>query len=236
MSPVRLEPHKTVVFDLDGTLVRGDSVGRLIAKQIRASHFRTLLALPLIPVLPLMRWSIGVSALARALSWIAFTGLKRRAFDELLASHVASMAAQRDRFVIKPSIACLNAHLAAGDRVIVVTGAFEELASAIMRQVLQCDGVEVFGSRVDWGRGGVRVREHCFGTSKLRRLQREGVALPLDVAYTDSAHDWPLLGASRQRHWVGGTQTSIDACRRALGDVEWIPDDLTGRRESRTTR
>ena len=45
-------------------------------------------------------------------------------------------------------------------------------------------------------------------------------------------YDWPLLRASRQRYWVGGTPSGAEACRRCLGAVEWIPDDFRGRRES----
>ena len=211
-----------VAFDLDGTLIRGDCVGRLLARLIKRSWWRRLLALPLLPLLPLMRWSTPATRISRLFLWVASVGRRsdQWRFDE--RQHVAMMLQDRPRWVIAPALQRMQMHLQRGDRVIVITGAFESLARLIVLEVLQLDSVEVLGSRGRWRHAALHMDVHCFARHKLHRLTAAGVSLPLEAAYSDSLHDLPLLAASRQPVLVGGSSTLAASVRRRLPQLQWI--------------
>ncbi|MBD8524953.1 haloacid dehalogenase-like hydrolase [Pseudomarimonas arenosa] len=214
---------QVVVFDLDGTLVRGDSVAALLRTQIRASGWRRLLVTPLLPLLPLMRWSWAVPYLSRMFALVAFGGMSEQAWRACISKRVNAMASSRSRWVIEPVLTRLRGHLKAGDRVLVVTGAYQHMAEAIVRDVLQVQGVIVLGSVVEW-KQGMRLKLHCFGASKLLRLRQAGIEPPLSAAYSDSKHDLPLLRSAHRPYWVGGSSELAHRAASWFENLEWIPD------------
>ena len=156
--------------------------------------------------------------------WVASVGRHADQWQLDEHQHVAAMRADRKRWVIEAAVARLREHLQQGDRVIVVTGAFESLARSIVNEVLECDSVEVLGSRGRWLRAALRMDEHCFARQKLRRLAAEGVSLPVDAAYSDSLHDLPLLASARRPCLIGGPASLAAAIRRRLPHLEWITE------------
>lgn len=217
-----MSPAQVVAFDLDGTLVRGDCVARLLRASIRSNWLRLSLALPLLPLLPLMRWSFLAAPLARALMWIATVGKPQDAWQAQLDLHVQSMRTERRRWVIAAALQQLHQHIERGDRVLVVTGAFQSLAEAIVSEVLDVHGVEVIGSTVRWQGGALRCVHHCFGRRKLDRLCAHGIDLPLAGAYSDSEHDFPLLRSARTQFWVGRSEHLWRRARSRLPALQWI--------------
>lgn len=205
-----------VVFDFDHTLYDGDSGGHLVLWLIKRSWWRRIAAiaaapllLPLVAFLPTRRFGIS------GFLWIGTLGLHaRNELDRLIDQYVASDE-QRIRLRLLPkALAVLEAHRNAGDRVLVATGAPPELARAILDFVAHKD-LPVIGSLSRPFLGGLVTREHCHHENKMRMVRGAGYG-PIEVAYSDSAADLPLLLAARKPVVVNPKPGRIEMFRRVL--------------------
>jgi phosphatidylglycerophosphatase C len=206
-----------VVFDFDHTLYDGDSGSHLFAWLIRRNPLRLLVALlatpllaPLIALLPTRRR--GVSGYV----WIATFGLHRaHEFDRVIDQYVRAHAADIRARLLPRALQVFAAHRAAGDQVVVATGAPPELARAILEFVAHAD-VPVIGSQVGPRLGAVTATRHCHNEEKMRMLRELGYA-DIAVAYSDSSADLPLLKAARAPVVVNPKRGKIDWFRQQLG-------------------
>ena len=205
-----------VVFDFDHTLYDGDSGGHLVLWLIKRSWWRRIAAiaaapllLPLVAFLPTRRLAIS------GFLWIGTLGLHaRKELDRLIDQYVASDE-QRIRLRLLPkALAVLEAHRNAGDRVLVATGAPPELARAILDFVAHKD-LPVIGSLSRPFLGGLVTREHCHHENKMRMVRGAGYG-PIEVAYSDSAADLPLLLAARTPVVVSPKAGPIRMFRRVV--------------------
>ena len=186
-----------VVFDFDHTLYDGDSGGHLVLWLLQRSWLRrigallaTPLLLPLVAFLPTRRYGIS------GYLWIGTLGLHaRRELDTLIDQYVASDEARIRARLLPKALAVLQRHRDAGDRVVVATGAPPELARAILDFVAHED-LPVIGSLSRPFLGGLVTRDHCHHENKMRMVRAAGYG-PIDIAYSDSAADLPLLLAAR---------------------------------------
>jgi len=186
-----------VVFDFDHTLYDGDSGGHLVMWLIKRSWLRRLGALlatpvllPLVAFLPTRRFGIS------GYLWIGTLGLhERRALDKLIDRYVTHDEARIRARLLPKALEVLQRHRDAGDRVVVATGAPPELARAILDFVAHQD-LPVIGSLSRPFLGGLVTREHCHHANKMRMVRAAGYG-PIDIAYSDSAADLPLLQAAR---------------------------------------
>src|SRR3546814_12888003 len=103
-----------------------------------------MLALPL--VLGFLWWRTA-RVPATFYLWLATVGRSEAAYQQASAAFVADFTREPQRRVIQAAMRRLHAHLAAGDRVYIVTAANESLAKAIWAAL---DGP----SRTEEGRGG----------------------------------------------------------------------------------
>ncbi|HBK55339.1 MAG TPA: phosphoserine phosphatase [Xanthomonadales bacterium] len=213
----------TVLFDFDGTLVRGDSFAAFLKLLLRDRPLRALpavLGLPLLP--PAFAWWPTARLAAAGYLWLATVG---RAADELEAHRhrfLAQCGERRRQLLIVPAIERLRHHLDAGHRVAIVTGAEQRLARQLWSAL---DGPEVpvwVGSRLRPGFGGWLPERHCFGPRKLDALAEAGIVPPFSVVYTDSVRDLPLLRHAQHRVLVAPTAATVRRVRRVCGDVEVI--------------
>ena len=207
---------KLVVFDFDHTLYDGDSGGHLVTWLIKRSWARRIgavlaapLLLPLVAFLPTRRFGIS------GFLWIGTLGLHtRNDLDALIDAYVTHDAkAIRERLLPK-ALAVLQRHRDAGDRVLVATGAPPELARAILDFVAHQD-LPVIGSLSRPLLGGLVTREHCHHANKMRMVRGAGYG-EIDVAYSDSAADLPLLQAAREPVVVNPKHGRVDFFRRVL--------------------
>lgn len=211
-----------VVFDLDGTLVAGDSFGVFLRHLITGRRLRHAVALVSAPLwLPALLAAPTRLAAEQYLIWLAAAGMDEDAFAAAARDFAERYAGPGAGRVAAPGLARVRQHLVAGDRVIVATGCAEPLARE-MCAVIGLDDVEVIAStlvRRQWGppRRVVPAR----GAAKVNALAGAGVVLPLEDAYSDSFTDLPLLQAARVAHVVDPTDRDRTRLRRALGaDVE----------------
>jgi len=208
--------RKLVVFDFDHTLYDGDSGGHLVGWLIRRSAWRSLAAilaapilLPLVALLPTRRFGIS------GFLWIGTLGTHaRHDLDALIDQYVTHDAANIRARLLPKALAVLQRHRDAGDDVLVATGAPPELARAILDFVAHQD-LPVIGSLSRPFLGGLVTREHCHHENKMRMVRAAGHG-PIEVAYSDSAADLPLLLAARAPVVVNPKRGRVDMFRRVL--------------------
>ncbi|HSX58799.1 MAG TPA: haloacid dehalogenase-like hydrolase [Tahibacter sp.] len=206
----------TIVFDFDGVLLRGDSFAGYLRWRTRARRRRVLAALPMLPLLPLMRHPRTLPWAARAFTRALTVGLDRRRFEAEIDAFCAIWLAGEGR-VNAPLVERLRAHVAAGDRVFVVSGTAQYLLDGLLRE-LGVTGVTAVGSTIEFGRAGLYARRHTFGATKIAVLAEFGVIAPWAVSYSDSYADLPILAAAQRAVLVEPSAAHERLLRDALGD------------------
>lgn len=216
-APLPVDAAPLVVFDFDHTLYNGDSGSHLFAWLIRRSAWRTVLALlftpvfaPLIAFLPTRRFGIG------AFVWVGTLGAAGPgAFDALVDAYVLQHRDGIRARLLPIALAVLARHRAAGDRVVIATGAPPRLARAILAFVAHED-LPVIGSETGRRFGAVVATRHCHHAMKMRMLSDAGYGADIQQAYSDSTADLPLLRAARHPVVVNPKASSVRVFREAL--------------------
>ena len=214
--PTPRDDAPLVVFDFDHTLYDGDSGTHLFASLIKRNPLRMLAALlvtptagPMVALLPTRRTGISVYV------WIGSFGLHRaRDFNKVIDAYVLRNEAQMRAKLLPQALEVFAAHRAKGDRVVVATGAPPELARAILAFVAHQD-VPVIGTEVGPRLGGVGPTRHCHNEEKMRMLRERGYG-DIDIAYSDSTADLPLLLAAKAPVVVNPKRSRVDFFRRVL--------------------
>lgn len=206
-----------VVFDFDHTLYDGDSGSHLFKWLIERDWWRRLLALliapvfaPMIAFLPTRRR--GISAFV----WVGTLGMRtvdefNAAADRYVVAHTDAIKAR----LLPIALDVLQRHRAAGDRVVVATGAPPELARAILAFAAHAD-LPVIGTQVGPKYGAIGAVRHCHHAMKMRMLADAGYGGPVEAAYSDSSADLPLLHAARRPVVVNPKASRIAMFRRVL--------------------
>ncbi|WP_297512964.1 haloacid dehalogenase-like hydrolase [uncultured Caulobacter sp.] len=192
------------VFDLDGTLLDGDSTALWLWDRMRRSPPRALAMLAIAPIaVPMVAIPRTRRAGASILLWIATVGLRERDLQ-------ASCEAFGERFRAGTSalswraggLAALRDHLTRGERVVVVTAAPAVLAKALIGPL--GEPIEVLGTSLKRRAGGWVADVHCRNQRKCQALAEAGHGARWAYAYTDSLDDLPLLRAAERPVIVKG--------------------------------
>ena len=214
--PVPRDDAPLVVFDFDHTLYDGDSGSHLFAWLLKRNPLRLAAALLATPLLgPLVAWlptrRHGISGYV----WIATFGLRRAGdFNRLIDRYVAAHEAGIRQRLLPAALAVFARHRAAGDRVVVATGAPPELARAMLALAGE-RGVTVIGSQVGPRLGAVVATRHCHHEEKMRMLRERGYG-DIAAAYSDSTADLPLLQAAAAPVVVNPKPARVAFFRRVL--------------------
>ncbi|MFT3756560.1 MAG: haloacid dehalogenase-like hydrolase [Pseudoxanthomonas sp.] len=214
--PVPRDDAPLVVFDFDHTLYDGDSGSHLFAWLLRRNPLRMLAALLATPLLgPMVAWlrtrRRGISGYV----WIATFGLHRaREFDRWIDRYVREHEAQIRARLLPQALEVFARHRANGDRVIVATGAPPELARAMLAFFAHHD-VPVIGSLVGPRFGAMMAVRHCHSEEKMRMLRARGHG-DIDISYSDSSADLPLLKAAKKPVVVNPKRNRVEMFRRVL--------------------
>jgi len=194
------------VFDLDKTLLSADSTVEWMRGLLRASPFKLLAALPVLPAALVMLHMPSARRMgASLLLWIATFGLDRAALEQSIDAFAArSEQGMRSLHWIDEGMTRLREHLAQGDRVVVVTAAPQWLAGRLLASFAA--DLTVIGSELRRSGGGWIVQRHCRGMEKCRMLLEAGYGKAWRWAYSDSADDAPMLARAREAFLVNATE------------------------------
>jgi phosphatidylglycerophosphatase C len=181
------------VFDLDGTLLDGDSTALWLWRRVRRSPLRWLATMLVAPIaIPMVIAPRTRRAGASILLWIATAGLSERELRESCADFAAQF--QADALPLRwrePGVETLDTHLAGGDEVVIVTAAPTVLAEALVTPLGR--PIIVLGTSLKRRAGGWVADVHCRNQRKCQALAEAGHGARWAYAYTDSLDDLPLL-------------------------------------------
>ena len=131
----------------------------------------------------------------------------------------------RDGHVIAQGVTRARQHMAAGDRVVVVTGCERGLARRLLDR-MNLREVELVASRLGDARFGLRPEMHNYGEEKVRQLEAAGIVPRWQRAYSDSIADVPMLAQAEEPVLINANENLRTRLTRALGrEVEaenWI--------------
>lgn len=212
---------RVVLFDFDGVLIHDDTFGMFMRDLYARAWWRKALVLLISPwlllVLPFSRRYV-----LRSLVHLGLLGMREDRYREL-ARTFASNLVHRPRQFCREGVRTLRRHLAAGDRVIIVTGCEDTLVRSVL-DALGLSGVEVLASQLRVGRLGMRSGWHNIGPRKVELLARHGIQA-WQMAYSDSHQDLPMLTLATEAVLVNGTPKLCKRLEKALGRsvtrVEW---------------
>jgi phosphatidylglycerophosphatase C len=212
----RESPDAVALFDFDYTLIRRDSFASLVRELLGRDWWRITAAAGLLPaIVPLLSMPRTRGIPVQTLIWLATLGLDGERLARHIQTHVAELVRDPTRLVHRDGLARVREHQEAGHRVVIATGALEDLARAICGGLGLAD-IEIVGSSLrPWG-GGMRALEHCFGERKVTMLRARGFPPPWRFVYTDSASDLPLLRHAEEGFFVNPTRRALQRARRAL--------------------
>jgi phosphatidylglycerophosphatase C len=213
-----------IVFDLDGTLVDGDTTTAWMIRRIGRSWLRTAAAIAVAPFAFLLsshsasrRWGASV------LLWIASIGQGEfelrnsfRAFAHQINAGDGPVAWR------SAGLEILRRHLEQGDTVVVATAAPAWLAEALIGEVGL--SVAVVGSTLTPCLRGWVGRRHCRHQEKCAALSEAGYGVQWDAAYSDSFDDLPLMARAARAYLVNGsprTQARFAKSGLALQAISW---------------
>ncbi|WP_439679774.1 haloacid dehalogenase-like hydrolase [Embleya sp. MST-111070] len=208
-------PRPIAVFDLDGTLVRGDSFTHFTRALLRRSPWRAVVATLCVPILaPLYALHPTRRRAFALLLRVATIGLPPHRFAALATEFATERTSDGNR--IPHTLDRARAHLAAGDRVVIATSCAEPLAAAICHE-LGLAPVDVIASRLTASRTGMRPLPACRGVRKVERIRAAGITGPITHAYTDSSVDLPLLNAAAHRYLIDPSPAHLTRIHTHLG-------------------
>jgi phosphatidylglycerophosphatase C len=205
------------VFDLDGTLLDGDSTALWLWGRVRRSVPRAIAALLVAPLaVPMVLIPRTRRAGASILLWIATVGLDEPALRASCADFADRLQAGALPLRWRElGLAALDAHLDAGDRVVIVTAAPAMLAQALVTPLNR--PIVVLGTSLKRRAGGWVADVHCRNQHKCQALAEAGHGARWAYAYTDSLDDLPLLrGADRPVIVKGGLAAQRRLSRAGL--------------------
>lgn len=191
--------RQPVLFDFDGTLVRGDCVEGFLRQQLKRHPWRQLAALHCLPLLPLRGHWRSAWLTASAFSWLLTVGRDDASLLAERSAYVAGLGAEPDRWLIAPAVKRLREHLARGDEVVIVTGAEQGMAKLLWCALAPDLGhLPVVGSSMRRLLGGYVAKRHNVGERKLRSLEERGWLPPFAAAYSDSSSDLAILAEAQR--------------------------------------
>jgi phosphatidylglycerophosphatase C len=197
-GPTPSSSQKIVAFDLDGTLTTKDTLSQFLI-------WRAGFAKAFLKALLLLPYGVGY-----VLGLVSRAGIKQAALRRFISGVPAeTMEMESQRFakqvlpgLLRPQgLAALRAHVAAGDRVFLVTASPEFVSWAWALS----EGLELVATRLEMANGRMTGRLdglNCRRLEKVRRLSEIlGEPVVLDVAYGDSDGDTDMLAAAREAHF-----------------------------------
>lgn len=184
------------LFDFDGTITERDTFRPFIDFAVHR-HRRALGTVLLGPVIA--AYGLGCVPASRMRALVAFCGF--RGMPEAQLDALGALYATSFERVVRPeALERIRWHLAAGDRVVVVSASLRPYLRAWCAAI----GVELICTELEARRGvltGRYLGGDCTGPEKARRVRAryELGRYPVVYAYGDTHEDRELLGLAHRR-------------------------------------
>jgi phosphatidylglycerophosphatase C len=203
------------VFDLDGTLLDGDSTTLWLRLTVRRSAWRWIAALLIAPVaLPMVLAPLCRRAGASLFLWIATAGLTEADLARAFADFADRFRAGRLTLAWRAAgLAAVDAHLARGETVLIATAAPALLARALVARLDR--PIAVLGTSLKRVAGGWVADGHCRHQGKCAALAQAGHGPRWAYAYSDSTDDLPLLRGADSPALINGPPAAHRRLARA---------------------
>ncbi|MEX1829505.1 haloacid dehalogenase-like hydrolase [Luteibacter sp. CQ10] len=225
-TDIAADARRVALFDFDGVIVRHQTLELYFRECLKGfGRWRLLLALPLVPFVPVLLPSVGGNRfLGRVFLRVVTFGRSEASYRRKVTAFARAYA-RRPGVFVRDAVATLRRHLDAGDRVVIVTGNDATLVQAILDEV-NLAGCELLASRTKGGLFGVRFVVHNVDGVKPVSVQRAGIARPCAVAYGDSLSDLPLLRIADAPKLVNAHPKTVKKMRKLLGErletLDWF--------------
>ncbi|NID16117.1 haloacid dehalogenase-like hydrolase [Luteibacter yeojuensis] len=215
--------RRVVLFDFDGVIVRHQTLELFYRQRLSGlGRWRVLLALPLVPFVPVLIGSVaGNRFLGRVFLRVVTFGRSEAGCRRLMNAFGRTYA-RRPGVFCRDAVVTLRRHVDAGDRVVIVTGNEQEMVEAMLDEV-NLGGCELVASQARMGLFGMRFVNHNVHHAKVRTLDRAGIPRPWAVAYGDSLSDVPMLKAADAARLVNPSPKTLKKASRLLaGKLEAV--------------
>ncbi|HEM6632595.1 TPA: haloacid dehalogenase-like hydrolase [Acinetobacter nosocomialis] len=200
-----------VVFDLDGTLLSGDSTKAWLTDKLKSNIFRFIAALIVTPIaLPLMKFKKYKSKGASLYLWIATYSLNEEELEYSFKNFSKNIneTTSGSLYWFKQGIAEVKDHLANGRIVFIATAAPKKLANVLLEPI-NLD-VRIIGTPLKNKLGGWISGIHCRSEEKVRRLNKVDIKQPWFATYSDDIDDdLPILMGAQKPYLINSDNNKI---------------------------
>ncbi|MFT9090188.1 MAG: haloacid dehalogenase-like hydrolase [Gluconacetobacter sp.] len=217
-----VRPEKLpIVFDLDGTLLNGDSTSVWMLDRIKTSVWRTLAAVVAIPIaIPLTLYAQSRRIGGSIFLWIATVGLSEPELRRSFASFAANASMGKGVNWRAVGLAELEKHSREGVTVLIATAAPTWLAESLSDTLSV--PIPVVGSSLIRFLGGWVANYHCRHQAKCEAIRRAGYGDRWAIAYSDSADDGPLLSGATTAFLVNASCRDTKRLTRSRVQFEQV--------------
>ncbi|RZH09566.1 haloacid dehalogenase-like hydrolase [Acinetobacter pittii] len=182
-----------VVFDLDGTLLSGDSTKAWLTDKLKSNIFRFIAALIVMPIaLPIMKFKKYKSNGASLYLWIATYGLNEEKLEYSFKNFSKNIKNNsfNSLYWFEQGINEVKDHLANRRIVFIATAAPEKLANVLLDSI-NLD-VRIIGTPLQNKLGGWISGIHCRSEEKVRRLNKLDIKQPWFATYSEALLHKPI--------------------------------------------
>ncbi|MDT1780930.1 haloacid dehalogenase-like hydrolase [Acinetobacter baumannii] len=214
-----------VVFDLDGTLLSGDSTKAWLTDKLKSNLLRFIAAFIVTPVaLPLMKFKKYKSRGASLYLWIATYGVNEEELEysfKIFSNNIKDITSD-SLYWFEQGITEVKDHLAHGRIVFIATAAPEKLANVLLESI-NLD-VQIIGTPLQKKLGGWTSGIHCRSEEKVRRLNKLDIKQPWFATYSDDIEDdLPILMGAKLSYLINGDNNKIKHIKiKNLKLLNWV--------------
>lgn len=200
-----------VVFDLDGTLLSGDSTKAWLTDKLKSNLLRFIAAIIVSPIaLPLMKFKKYKSKGASLYLWIATYGVNEEELEysfKSFSNNIKDITSD-SLYWFEQGITEVKDHLAHERIVFIATAAPEKLANVLLESI-NLD-VRIIGTPLKKKLGGWISGIHCRSEEKVRRLNKLDIKQPWFATYSDDVEDdLPILVSAKLPYLINGDNNKI---------------------------
>lgn len=201
-----------VVFDLDGTLLSGDSTKAWLTNRLKSNIFRFIAAISITPIaLPLMKVKKYKSKGASLYFWIATYGLNEKQLENSFEKFSININDNYSNTIywFENGITEIKNHLSDGRSVFIVTAAPEKLANVLFNATNL--NVQIIGTPLQKRLGGWVSGVHCRSYEKVKRLNKLDIKQPWFATYSDDIEDdYPILANCKNPYLINGNRNNLN--------------------------